>query len=169
MRRVFGLGLHGESTLQPRDGVRRADASPNVTGPRLPPIEILNRDGCQAVRGHQTEDSAVKVQLSLQAADDRVVLAEAVLLALEGQEGDRYPPRPHGVGHHLRLIRGYHLVLEALEENERTRQPVDRVDRGPGAINVAPGGVGSDQLLEVPGLELVCLTGHGFEIADTVV
>ena len=46
-------------------------------------------------------------------------LAEAVLLALEGEVGDRHALGPQRLDDHLGLVRRHDLVLEALEHGQR--------------------------------------------------
>src|SRR5688572_1303825 len=62
---------------------------------------VVDRHWWKRLLECEVENHAVEVQLRLEAADDRVRLAEAVLLAWERQIGHRQSFGPHRVGHHL--------------------------------------------------------------------
>src|SRR4051794_29758899 len=87
----------------------------------------------------EAEDGAVEGQLRLGGPDDCGGVAEPVPLALERQVRHRKPARAHRLVHRLRLVGWYHPVLQALEEDERTVEPVGVVHRG--ALLVERGGL----------------------------
>ena len=57
--------------------------------PVPPAVKMVNGDRGQRVSRGEAEHSAVEVQLRLEAADDRLLLAESVLFT---GEGDEAPP-----------------------------------------------------------------------------
>ena len=124
--------------------------------------------GSIGIPGFEPEHPAVKVELGLERPPDVRRLAEAVLLALEGQVGDRHALGPQGVDDHLGLRRRHDLVLEALQHDERAVEPVDVVDRRALDVALALLGVGPDERVEVAGLELVGVAGQGLEVGDAV-
>ena len=99
--------------------------------PRPPrqPVCVLYRHRCNRAGGSKSEHGAVERQLGFQAADDAVRAAEAVLLPFERQIRHGLALLAQRVGHHLRLIGRHDLVLESLKQDERTRQPIDGVNR----------------------------------------
>ncbi len=97
-------------------------------GARSGQVEVVDLDGSDGARGFESEHGAVEIQLRFEAANDRVGLAEPVLLAFECDVGDRQSLRADGVRHSLGLIRRDHPVLESLEQDQRARQAVDEMD-----------------------------------------
>ena len=92
-----------------------------------------------------------------------------MLLAHEGHVGHRQPLLPHRRGHHLGLIRRHHLVVQALQQDERAVQLVHGVNRRPRAIGGLHGGIRPHEPIHVARLELVGVARQHFEIADAVV
>src|SRR5437870_3086779 len=112
---------------------------------------------------------AIEEEFRLQAADDRLRSTEAVLLALEGEVRHGQPLAANRLRHPLGLIRRHHLVLQALKENQRARQPIDEVDRRSLAIEFLRLGIRPDQRVEIARLELVGVLRERLHVADAVV
>ena len=95
--------------------------------------------------------------------------AEAVLLALERDVGDRQAFLAEGVDDQLRLVRRDDLVFQALKENHRCRDPIQEVNRGPLSIDVPLLGPAADQTLVVHRLKLVGVAVEDLQVADAEV
>src|SRR5437762_10870543 len=109
--------------------------------------EVLDGDGLDLfiVRQLEAEQLGEERQLALQGPDDVGRLAEAVLLTLEGEVGDRDALGPQCVHDHLRLVRRHDGVLQALEHDERSVEAVQVVDGRAGRVEVAPLGIGAHE------------------------
>jgi hypothetical protein len=70
--------------------------------------------------------------------------------------------------HDHRLVGRNDLVLVALQQQNRAVERVDAGDRAPGLVGFLIGGIGPDEAVEVPGLELVRVLGQEGEIGDPV-
>ncbi len=81
----------------------------------------------------------------------------------------RQPLAASRVRHHFRLIWRHHLVLEALKEDERRRQPIGEVNGRSRAVDVARGGIRTDERIEVARFEFVRVLRQHLDIADPVV
>src|SRR5438309_8931725 len=133
------------------------------------PIEIVDLNWRDRVSRREAENGTIEEQLGLEAAADGVSLAESMLLAFKREECDGQALRAHGVGHRPRLARRHHLVLEALEKNERARQSVHEVDWRPSAIDITTGRVRPEEAIEIPRLEFVRVARHHFDVSNAVV
>src|SRR2546430_7643726 len=132
-------------------------------------LEIIDRHRFDRVGQREAEDLRVEIQLAFERPLDVLGDAEAVLLALEGDVGDRQALLAEGVDDQLRLVRRDDLVLQALKENHRCRDPIEEVNRGPLSIDVPLLGPASDQTLVVHRLKLVGVAVKDFQVADAEV
>src|SRR5262249_46210730 len=94
---------------------------------------------------------------------------EAVLLTRERQISHRQSLRLERGHHALGLARRHDAIVEPLEDDDRARQPIDRVNRRALSIELARLWVRADQALEIGRLEFVRVGGQRFKIADAVV
>ena len=100
---------------------------------------------------------------------DGIGLSESVTFVVEGDVCHGDPACGEGLDHALGLVRGHHLVLHPLEEDDRTPDPVGGIQGRAFPIGVAGGGIRSDEPVQVPGLEFVGIPGEGLQVADPVV
>src|SRR5438128_1375783 len=91
--------------------------------------QVLDWHWLDRVGEREAEDARVEVELAFQGALDVLGAAEAVLLPLEGDVGDRQALRAQRGDHLLRLVGRHDAVLEALEEDDRAIEPPGEVDR----------------------------------------
>ena len=117
----------------------------------------------------EAEDLAEEAELAVEGGADVGRLTEAVLLAGERPVGDGHALGPEGGDDLLRLARRHDLVLQALEDDQRTVDEVDVEERRPRLVHVARLRPRADQAVEVAGLELVRVAGEGGEVGDPVV
>src|SRR6267143_4538119 len=132
-------------------------------------FEVVDRHRFDRVGQREAEDLRVEIQLAFERALDVLGDAEAVLLALERNVGDRQALLAEGVDDQLRLVRRDDLVLEALKENDRRRDPIEEVNRGPLSIDVPLFGPAADQTLIVHRLKLVGVAVKDLQVADAEV
>ncbi len=92
-----------------------------------------------------------------------------MLFSLEGDVGRGNALGADGLEHPLRLVRRHDLVLQPLEQDQGTGQPVGVVDWRTLQIQVPAFRVRADQAVQIAGLELVGLFGQALQIADAVV
>ena len=90
-------------------------------------------------------------------------------LALECQIGDRNSFRLQGIDHGLGLVRRHHLVVQALQKNNRAVELAGVIDRRPLAVQSLALRQGSDNPVEIPAFKLVGVPGQGHQVTDTVV
>src|SRR4029077_2734790 len=152
------LGRPGAGSANPGALSRRGTIHPG-----------LDLDRLQLVGGVEAEDAAVEVELGFEAADLGLRLAEAVLLALEGEVGVGDAVGGHRGDHRLRLVRRHNRILESLEEDHRGAQAPGEVDRRALAVEVGALRIRADQPVEVAGLELVRVAGEGLGVGDAVI
>src|SRR5215211_2116484 len=131
--------------------------------------QVGDRDRVDLVGQVEAEHAAVEVELGFQGPADVGRLAEAVLLAREGQVGVRDGLGVEGGGHHLGLGRGDDLVLKALEQDDRAGQAVGEVDRRPLPVQRLGLRPGADEAVQVAGLELVGVAGQPGQVGHPVV
>ena len=91
-----------------------------------------------------------------------------MLFARKQHIGDRQPFRPEGRHHQRGLIRRDDLVFRALEDDQRTRELLGKMNRRARDIDVPSFRVGSDQIVRVARLELMGVARQRFEVADPV-
>merc|ERR1719354_950197 len=85
---------------------------------------VVDGEGRDVLAGRgEAEDLGVEVELRVERVLDVLGLAEAVLLALVDLERTRQPLLE------LRLVGRHDLVLVALQQQDRARELLDRVDR----------------------------------------
>src|ERR1041385_8361413 len=92
-----------------------------------------------------------------------------MLLALEGNIGDRQSLLAQRLHHHLRLIRQHYLIFKSLKEDDRTRKPLCKVERRALAIKVCARRIRANQPVQITRLELVRLRRERREVADAEV
>src|SRR6516165_2198791 len=122
----------------------------------------------KAQPGPQDQDR-VEIELRIEGAPDVLRFPESVLLAVKQEIADRNPPGPQRRNHALGLVWRDDPVLRALKEDHWRREAIDVVDRRAVGIDFLVLRVGSDQPIEVAGLEFVGVARKGLEIADAVV
>ena len=91
-----------------------------------------------------------------------------MLFARKQDIGNRQPFLPEGRHHQFGLIRWDDLVFRALEDDQRTRELLGKMNRRARLIDVLSLRVGSDQIVRVAGLELMGVARQRFEVADSV-
>src|SRR5205085_4932677 len=135
----------------------------------LSSLQVLDLDRLDRIGEREAEDARVEVQLAVERALDVLGLAEAVLLALEGDVGDGQLFTPERLDHQLGLVRRHDLVFEALKENDGARQAFSEVDGGALVIQIRAFGVRADEPVEVARLELVRVADEDRQVADAEV
>ena len=71
--------------------------------------------------------------------------------------------------HEFCLAWGDDAILGSLEEDYRRREPIDMVDGGAFGIGVSVVGIGTNQPVQVAGLEFVRVVREGLEVANAVI
>src|SRR5207248_7677145 len=79
-------------------------------------LEVVDRHRFDRVGQREAEDLGVEIELAFERSLDVLRDAEAVLLALEGDVGDRQALLAEGGDDQLRLVRRDNLVLQRSEE-----------------------------------------------------
>ncbi len=69
------------------------------------------------------------MQFAIHSAFDILGFAKAVLIARKWHAGDRQPLSSQGRHHQLGLIRRYDPVFQALEDNQRIRELLCKMNR----------------------------------------
>src|SRR5215472_8477090 len=92
-----------------------------------------------------------------------------MLLAVEQKIADRNASGLQRRNHELGLARRDDAVLRALEEDHWRREAIDVIDRRALGVDFLVLRVGSDQPIEVAGLEFVGVARKSLEIADAIV
>jgi len=64
---------------------------------------------------------------------------------------------------------GDDAILRSLEEDDRRREAIDVVDRGALGIDLSVLRIGTNQPVQVTGLEFVRVAREGLEVADAVI
>src|SRR5262249_56111264 len=100
---------------------------------------------------------------------DRPRAPETVPLGGEGRVGGRQPAGAQRSHHGLRLPRRDDPIVVPLEEDDRGRDPLRRVQRRAGEVEVAPLRIRPDQPFVISRLELVRLAVQRLEVPDPVV
>ena len=75
----------------------------------------------------------------------------------------------HRLEHELRLIGRDDFVVESLKENDGAGEFLDEVNRRTASVDVGLLRVGTDQGIQVTGLELVSVTSENLQVADAVI
>jgi hypothetical protein len=78
-----------------------------------------------------------------------------MLLAVEEKIADWNAALLQRRDHEFCLVRGDDAILRSLEEDYRRREPIDMVDGGAFGIGVSVVGIGTNQPVQVAGLEFV--------------
>src|SRR3990170_1039447 len=132
--------------------------------------EVLDLELRHVVSWFEAENLSIERELCLERADDVLGLAEAVPLALEEEIRVRDAAFPQGTNDELGLRRRHHLVVGALENEHRRRDPVDEMDRAALAVRLDRLGVRADERVLVLQLELVRLSpAELLEVGDAEV
>ena len=92
-----------------------------------------------------------------------------MLLAGEGEIGHGQALGPEGSDHHFRLIGRNYGIIEPLEKDDGTGEPLGEMDGRALAVEVLTFRVRPDQSIEIAGLELVGIPDQGLAVADAVV
>src|ERR1700721_1458978 len=71
--------------------------------------------------------------------------------------------------HEFCLVRGDDAILCSLEEDYRRREPIDMVNGGAFGIGGSVVGIGTNQPVQVAGLEFMRVAREGLEVADAVI
>src|ERR1700694_2949644 len=129
-------------------------------------LEILDRHRLDRISEREAEDFRIEVELSLERALDVLRDPETMLLALEGNVGDRQPLLAQRRDNELSLVGRHDLVLQPLEEDHGRGDPIDGVDRRPLWINLSILWPAAQQALVVHRLELVRVAVEVFQVAD---
>src|SRR5271167_659785 len=108
----------------------------------------------------------VEIKLGVESAPDVLGLPETVLLAIEQKIADWNAALLQRRDHEFGLVRGDDAILRALEEDDRRREPIDMVDGGAFGIALSVLWIGTNQPVQITGLEFVRVAGEGFEVAD---
>ena len=183
-REIAGFGDEGVNRRFQRpntrpdylQGLHRGKLSRRKRGPQIERrklvdlchLQILNLHRLDLAGGREAEDAPVEVQLRLRRALDVRRLAEAVLLALKRDVGNGQALLPQRIDHPLGLVGRHDLVLQTLEKNNRTGEPVDGMDGGALLVQFGAFGVGADQRVEVARLELVRVLRQRRGVGDAV-
>ena len=92
-----------------------------------------------------------------------------MLLAVEQKIADWNAALLQRRDHEFRLVRGDDPILRSLEEDYRRREPIDMVNGGSFGINLSVLWIGTNQPVQVTGLEFVRVAREGLEVADAVI
>ena len=106
--------------------------------------------------------------LGLQCAAAGIHAPEAVALVLESDERQRLTGGAHGLGHGVGLVRGHHLVLQALQDQHGRLEVRQLRDGGAVQVRLLCLGPRSDEAVRVPGLGLVGVRDERPQVADPV-
>src|SRR5207244_5690288 len=82
-------------------------------------------------------------------AEDVLLLAEAMPLALEGEVRVRDSLALEHLDHRLGLARRHDLVVEPLQQEQWPLEPVGEVNGGAGAVDIGALGIRADHRVEV--------------------
>src|SRR5208282_5875400 len=104
-----------------------------------------------------------------ESAPDVLGLPETVLLAVEQEVPDRNAALLQRRDHEFGLVRRDDPILRSLEEDHRRREPIDMVDGGALGIGLPVLRIGTNQPVQVTGLEFVRIARQRLEIADAVI
>ena len=75
----------------------------------------------------------------------------------------------HRFDHLLGLVWRNDFVFQPLEDDHRAIQSIREMDRRTFEVEIAPTGIGADELVAIARLELVGVFHQGFQVADAVV
>src|SRR5258708_39522009 len=92
-----------------------------------------------------------------------------MLLAVEQKIADWNAAFLQRRDHEVCLVQRDDAILRSLEEDYRRREPIDMVDGGAFGIGVSVVGIGTNQPVQVTGLEFMSVTREGLEVADAVI
>ena len=92
-------------------------------------LQILNLHRLHLISQLKTKNSGIKIQLAIQRPLDILRSPKAVLFALKWYISNWKPFRSQGSHHQFCLIRRNNLILQPLEDNQRTRQAISRMNR----------------------------------------
>src|SRR5579884_4464842 len=147
-------------TSPPSSRIRPASTSAGRSG------SVLELDGLDLFLQWKVEDLGVERELPVEGALDVLGPSEAVPLSLVGDVGERSAAGPQTVRHDLRLIRRYNLIVQTLEEQDRTGHLIDVIDRRPFAVELLRLGIGTDQAIGIARLELVGVVHERIEVGN---
>src|SRR5581483_1634505 len=128
--------------------------------------QVLDADRLDGARGVEAEDARVEPELPVLGGDDALRLAEAVVLALEGDQGAGKALGVHRLEHRLGLLGRDDTVVETLEEGDGAGEAVGVVDGGALAVEVEALRVGTDQAVQIARLELVGVAGEELQVGN---
>src|SRR5947209_1921883 len=150
-----------------RDGT----PAPRTGSPAASLDRLLDRHGLDALfrRQLEAEDLGVKAELRVERPPDVRLAAKAVLLALEREVRDGHALCLQRLDNHGCLDWRDHLVLEALQHDQRSRELIDVVNRRPLVVDLERRRIRPDQPVEVAALELVCVSCQRLEVSDAEV
>src|SRR5271165_3646479 len=111
----------------------------------------------------------VEIELRVEGAPNVLGLAETVLLAVEQKIADRNAAFLQRRDHEFGLVRRDDAILRSLEEDDRRREPIDMVDGGAFGVGLSGLWIGTNQPIQVTGLEFVRVAREGLEVADAII
>eukprot|EP00287_Rhodomonas_sp_CCMP768_P027362 CAMPEP_0202830330 /NCGR_PEP_ID=MMETSP1389-20130828/16095_1 /ASSEMBLY_ACC=CAM_ASM_000865 /TAXON_ID=302021 /ORGANISM="Rhodomonas sp., Strain CCMP768" /LENGTH=240 /DNA_ID=CAMNT_0049503963 /DNA_START=87 /DNA_END=807 /DNA_ORIENTATION=- len=121
-------------------------------------VQVL-RHGCLEAK-HRVEEEEPAVQ----ALPDVGLLSEPVALPRVHHQRREHALVLHRLVHVLRLVQRHHPVLLPLEEDDGAAELVHAVDGAPLLVHRLVLGVPADQRVEIPALELVCVSGERLQV-----
>ena len=92
-----------------------------------------------------------------------------MLLAIEQKIADWNAALLQRRDHECGLVRGDDAILRSLEEDYRRREPIDMIDGGAFGIGGSVVGIGTNQPVQVAGLEFMSVPRESLEVADAVI
>ena len=92
-----------------------------------------------------------------------------MLLPFKGHVGHRNSLFLKRIHHHFRLIRRHDFIFKSLEKGHGAIEPIDVMNGRSINVDILALRVGANQSIEVASLELMGISGQGFQIAHAVV
>ena len=111
----------------------------------------------------------IEIELRVEGALYVLGLPETMLLAVEEKIADWNAALLQRRDHEFCLVRGNDAILRSLEEDYRRREPIDMVDGGAFGIGVSVLWIGTNQPVQVTGLEFMRVARESLEVADAVI
>src|SRR5271165_2931122 len=133
------------------------------------PTPIGSKERILEPKSRAQDQHRVEIKLGVESAPDVLGLPETVLLAIEQKIADWNAALLQRRDHEFGLVRWDDAILGALEEDDRRREPIDMVDGGAFPIGLSVLWIGTNQPVQITGLEFVRVAGQRLEIADAVI